>query len=159
MCECVVCSVSQLCPTLCGPTHCPCSSVCRIFQARIYSRDSLTQGLNPCLQSLLHWQSLSHVWLFATSWTVARQATLSMGFSRQEYCSWWSFPSLGDLPNPGIKSRSPALQADSLPAEPSGKHQGFAKWQVTTTFTLLCLEGHNAGSAEYWALREGGKLL
>ena len=39
----------------------------------------------------------------------------SIEFSRQEYCSGWPFPSPGDLPNPGIKPRSPALQADSLP--------------------------------------------
>ena len=50
-------------------------------------------------------------------WTVACQAPLSMGFSRQEYCSGLPFPSSGDLPGPGIKSRSPALQADSLPNE------------------------------------------
>ena len=41
-------------------------------------------------------------------------------FSRPEYWSGWPFPSPGDLPNPGIKPRSPALQADSLPAEPRG---------------------------------------
>ena len=45
----------------------------------------------------------------------SRQAPLSMGFSRQEYWSVLPFPSPGDFPNPGIKSRSPALQADSLP--------------------------------------------
>ena len=45
---------------------------------------------------------------------VACQAPLSMGFSRQEYWSVLPFPSLGDLPVPGIKPRSPALQADSL---------------------------------------------
>ena len=44
-----------------------------------------------------------------------------MGFSRQEYCSGLSCPPLGDLPNPRIKLRSPALQADSLPSEPPGK--------------------------------------
>ena len=44
-----------------------------------------------------------------------------MGFSRPEYWSGQPFPSPGDLPNPGIKPRSPALQADSLPAEPQGK--------------------------------------
>ena len=54
-------------------------------------------------------------------WTVAHQAPLSMEFSRQEYWSGLWFPSLGDLPDPGIKLRSPALQADSLPAEPSRK--------------------------------------
>ena len=45
------------------------------------------------------------------------------GFSRQEYQSGLPCPPLGDLPNPGIKPRSPALQADSLPAEPPGKHK------------------------------------
>ena len=57
---------------------------------------------------------LSHVRLFATSWTVAHQVSLSMGFSRQEYWSGLPFPSPGDLPNSGIKPGSPALQADSL---------------------------------------------
>ena len=52
-----------------------------------------------------------------TPWTVP----LSMGFPRQQYWSGLPFPSLGDLPDPGIKPRSPALQADSLPAEPQGK--------------------------------------
>ena len=52
-----------------------------------------------------------------TSWTVACQDPLSMGFSRQEYWSGWPFPSPGDLPDPGIEPRSPALQADSLPTE------------------------------------------
>ena len=50
----------------------------------------------------------------ATPWTSASQASLSMGFSRQEYWSGFPFPSPGDLPNPGIKPRCPALQADSL---------------------------------------------
>ena len=50
----------------------------------------------------------------ATMWTVACQAPLSMGFSRQEYWSGLPFPSPGDLPKPGIKPGSPALQADSL---------------------------------------------
>ena len=52
-----------------------------------------------------------------TPWTVAHQATLSMGFSRQEYWGGLPFPYLGDLPNPGIEPRYPALQADSLPTE------------------------------------------
>ena len=66
-------------------------------------------------------KSLSHVRLFATLWTVAHQAPLSMGFSRQEYWSALLSPSPGDIPDPGIKPRSPALQADSLPSEPPGK--------------------------------------
>ena len=53
----------------------------------------------------------------ATPWTATRQAPLSMGFSGQEYWSGLPFPSPGDLPDPGIKCGSPALQADSLPTE------------------------------------------
>ena len=49
------------------------------------------------------------------------QAPLSMGFSRQEYWSGLPFPSPEDLPNPGIKPRSPALQADALSSEAPGK--------------------------------------
>ena len=56
-----------------------------------------------------------------TPWNVACQAPLSMGFSRPKYWSGLPFPSPGDLRNPGIKSQSPALQADSLPSEPLGK--------------------------------------
>ena len=59
-------------------------------------------------------ESLSGVQLFATLWTVARQAPLSMGFSRQEYWSGLPFPSPGDLPDPGIEPGSPTLQAYSL---------------------------------------------
>ena len=57
----------------------------------------------------------------ATPWTVPHQAPLSMGFSRQESWSGLPFPPPGDLPNPGIKPGSPALQPDSLPSEPPGK--------------------------------------
>ena len=57
--------------------------------------------------------------------TVAYQALLSMGFSRQEYWSGLPFPSPGDLPNPGIEPRSPALQVDALPSEPPGKPFNF----------------------------------
>ena len=66
-------------------------------------------------------KSFSHVRLFTTPWTVARQAPLSMGFSRQEYWSGLPFPSPGDLPIPGIKPGSPALQADALSSEPPEK--------------------------------------
>ena len=58
---------------------------------------------------------------FATSWTVAHQAPLPTEFSRQEYWSGLPFPSLGDLPDPGIEPGFPALQADSLLSEPLGK--------------------------------------
>ena len=57
----------------------------------------------------------------ATPWTVACQAPLSLGFSRQEHWSGLPCPPPGDLPNSGIEPGSPALQADSLPSEPPGK--------------------------------------
>ena len=65
-------------------------------------------------------KSLSRVRLFATPWTVAYQAPLSMGSSRQQYWSVLPFPSPED-PDPGIEPRSPALQTDALPSEPPGK--------------------------------------
>ena len=64
---------------------------------------------------------LSRVRLSATPWTAAHQAPPSTGFSRQEYWSGVPLPSLGDLSSPGIKPRSPALQAESLSSKPPGK--------------------------------------
>ena len=66
-------------------------------------------------------KSLSRVRLFVTPWTVAHQAPLSMGFSRQKCCSGLPFPSPGDLPDPGIEPGSPALKADALTSEAPGK--------------------------------------
>ena len=60
-------------------------------------------------------KSFSRVRLFATPWTVAYQASPSMGFFRQEYWSGLPFPSPRDLPNPGIELESPVSPADSLP--------------------------------------------
>ena len=60
-------------------------------------------------------KSLSPIWFFATSWTVAHQGPLTMGFPRQEYWNGLPFPSPGDLPYLGIEPMSPALQVDSLP--------------------------------------------
>ena len=68
-----------------------------------------------------------------TLWTVARQAPLSIGFSRQEYWTRLPFPSPGDLPNRGIEPGSPRLQADSLPSEPPG-----CPVIITTTFCNGC---------------------
>ena len=64
-----------------------------------------------------------HVRLFATMWTIAHQAPLSMGFSRQRYWNGLSCPSPGDLLDPGIKPTSLTLhwQAGSLPVTPPGK--------------------------------------
>ena len=101
---------------LCGGSH---------FRTPVpLGRDFLSlQSVEPALKytGLCMPSRFSRVRLFATLWTVARQAPLSMGFSRQEYWSGLSFPSPGDLPHPGIEAGSPALQADSLPSEPPGK--------------------------------------
>ena len=59
--------------------------------------------------------SFSRVRLFATPWTVACQALLSIGFFQAKILEWVAMPPPGDLPDPGIKPASPALQADSLP--------------------------------------------
>ena len=78
------------------------------------------------VQSIVDWGVvcvLGRVRLFVTPWTGARQASLSVGFFRQEFWSGLPFPSPGDLPDPGIKSScpgSPALQVDSLPPESLG---------------------------------------
>ena len=92
-------------------------------QLRCMIKHSYNLSISPKyrLNSKLCAYLLSHVRLLATPWTVARQVPLSMGFSRQEYWSRLPFPSQRDLPDPGIKPRSPTLQVDSLPSEPSGK--------------------------------------
>ena len=78
-------------------------------------------------------KSLSRVQLFVTPWTVAYQAPQSVEFSRQEYWSELPFLSPGDLPNPGIEPRSPALQADVLPSEPPGKPHNDTKILLNDT--------------------------
>ena len=65
--------------------------------------------------------AFNRVWLSVTPWTIAHQAPLSMGFSRQEYWSGFQCPPPGALPNPGMEPGSPTMQVDSLLSEPSGK--------------------------------------
>ena len=107
-----------------------------IGHLNIFSRKMSVQVLCPLLHKnnnlkIFYWMAwcfcimwrlccaelLSSVKLFATLWTVARQAPLSMGFSRQEYWSGLPCPPPGDLPKSGIETRSTILQADSLPSE------------------------------------------
>ena len=87
------------------------------LQAMFYCDLSPDRGVNYLSQACMP-SYFSHVQLFATPWTVAHQAPLSMGFSRQEFWSGLPRPLPCHLPNPGIEPRSPALQADSLPSEP-----------------------------------------
>ena len=79
--------------------------------------------LNNIFSILLHWFGLvtKSCRTLVAPWTLAHQAPLSMGFSRQEYWSGLPFPSPEGLPYPGIEPRSSALQADSLPSETPGK--------------------------------------
>ena len=98
------------------------------------------QSAVPCIHQLLNkhvsqkrmsWllpvlmcvSSLSRVRLSVTPWTVALQAPLSVGFSRQEYWSGLPFPLAGDLPDPGIESASPALAGGFLTTAPLGNWQ------------------------------------
>ena len=106
---------------------------------------------------------LSHVWLLATPWTVTHQTPLSLGFCRQEYWTGLPFPPPEDLPNPGIKSTSPvspALQEDSLPAEPIVKHLTqctlgcFSRvWLFVTPWTAAHQTSLSMGfpRQEYWS--------
>ena len=73
---------------------------------------------------------LSHILLFATLSTVAHQAPLSMGFPKQEYWSGLTFPSPGDLPNPGIKPTSPALEGGFFITVPPGKPLMFSTYPI-----------------------------
>ena len=80
-------------------------------------------------------KSLSRVRLFATPWTnVAHQAPPSMGLSRQEYWGGLLFPSLGDLPHPGIEPWSPALQEDALTSEHQGSQNKNSLGDITSSF-------------------------
>ena len=85
----------------------------------------------------------SRVELFVTPWTVAHQAPLSMGESRQEYWSGLPWPSPGDFPKSGIEPIFPAalaLQGDSLPTEPPGKPimcTLYTIWHITFLVKIL----------------------
>ena len=112
--------------------------------------------------------SLSHVQLFATSWTVARQAPLSLGFSRKENWSGLSFPYPGDLPNPGIEPRSPSLQVDSLPSEPTGKsrmlwsslnHCLTVLLSIILALTVQRLPPRDSSSESFWFKLRGEKTF
>ena len=82
-------------------------------------------------------KSLRHVGLFVTPWTVVYHTPPSMGFSRQQYWSGLPFPSPGDLPDPGVEPRSPALQTDALPSKPPGKPHGA--WAGPNTLKIFSL--------------------
>ena len=136
-CCCCCCLVAQLCLTLCYPIDCspPGSSVHGWSQSRgqlqlIRQKESRVwvRNLWKVRADINTWENFtcvlscfSHVQLFATQWTIARQALLSVGFSRHEYWSGLPCPSPGDLPNQWSNPGVPAMQIDSLPFELSWK--------------------------------------
>ena len=103
----------------------------------------------------------SCVQLFVTLWTVAHQASLSVGFSRQEYWSRFPCSPPGDLPDPGIESVSPVapvLQADSLPLSHQGSPCNIIK-SLSLIFILcwrplLCLQGQRVVCRAAFALTD-----
>ena len=91
-------------------------------------------------EEFVHWVepcALNRVRLFVAPQTIDQQAPLSAIFLRQEYWSGLPFPSPGDLPDPGIKPGSPALQADSLPSEPPGKPRVISKITHNVAFVVV----------------------
>ena len=102
--------------SLCGPTL---TSIHNYWKTRSFNYMDLWWQSDASERVKVKF--LSHIRLFVIPWTVACQFPLSMEFSRQEYWSGLPIPSPGDLPNPGIESNSPTLQADSLPSEPPDK--------------------------------------
>ena len=110
------------------------------FFFKLWKYNTFTGDLENTEQSSIRVRACCCLWLFVTLGTITWQTPLSMRFSRQEYWSELLFPSLGDLPKPGIKpvsTVSPALQTYSLPLS----HQGSPiKHTVLTMFncTVLC---------------------
>ena len=92
---------------------------------------------------------LSRVPLFATPWTIARQALLSVGFFKQEYWSGLPFPSPGDLPDPGVEPESLALQADPLLCQPPGEPREKRQDVLTVGVFSLSSSPINEQTARY----------
>ena len=122
--------VAQLCPTVSDPMDCslPGSSIHGIFQGRVLGWGAIAF-------------CISYVWLFASSWTVAHQAPLSMGFSRQEYWSGLPCPPPGDLPKPCLLCIL-HRQAGSLPRKlrtcPLGEPIWAARAHSLTDPSVIC---------------------
>ena len=110
----------------------------------VYLTDTVDSDTLGKLQHVWSVRSVSRAQLFATPWTEAHQAPLSMRFSGQGYWSGLPFPSSGHLPNPGIEPGFHALQADSLLTELQGKpmcvkkHLNIFKKIVCIDFTFPC---------------------
>ena len=95
-------------------------------------------------------QSLSHIWLLTTPWTIAHQVSLSVGFFQREFWSGLPFSSPGDLPDPGIEPRSPALRADTLTWMTEDETVGWHQTEWTCVW---------ASSSRWWRTGTTGMLL
>ena len=111
----------------------------------------------------MHNTTLYYAWWCAKVKVTQSCLTLchpSMEFSRSEYWNGWSFPSPGDLPNPGIKPRSPALQAGSLPAEPQEKPKNIGVGSLSLLQRIFLTQESTWGLLQSrriftnWAFRE-----
>ena len=111
------------------------------FLQRIFLTQESNWGLLHCRQILYQLSYEGSPKFFEVKVVKLYPTIRSMRFSRQEYWSGWSFPSPGNLPNPGIEPRSPTLQADSLPAEPQGRPPSITGgfYWVNTWFPVLRL--------------------
>ena len=108
----------------------------------------------------MHAQSLSHVWLFVTPWTVACQTPLSMGFPRKEYWSGLPFPSPGDLPDPGIKPVSPTspvlasrfftIEPPRNPTKAMFSYKWLLRWTLKKWKVKHVQEQGNLGHLRLW---------
>ena len=109
-------------------------------------------------QSAIHNCRLSCVWLFTTLWTIAHQAPLSIGFSKQEYWSGLPLPLPGDIQGPGIEPVSPALQADStcwaIRKAPYWPNKSFSFLKRIFWFHLLFISSQYPESRDHliWVL-------
>ena len=120
----------------------------RNFSAIISS--SISSGSLSFSSSLSEWvKSFSCVQLFVIPWTVAYQAPLSMGFSRQEYWNGLPFPSPGDLPYPGIEPGSSTSQADALPSEPPGEPSSSLGTHIMQMLVHLLLSQRSLGMSSF----------
>ena len=117
-----------------------CEKYYKPITVQYYIVNHVSWGLRLTLLEIVKWKSLSSVQLFETPWTVQ-----SMEFSRPKYWSGYPFPSPGDLPNLGMEPRSPALQADSLPAKPQGKPKNTEASSLSLLQGIFLTQESNQG--------------
>ena len=128
---------------------------CRLFSSisGLHTRDASSTACTPavttgnaCRHCQIHPHNFESESLSVVSDSLRPHGLLqAMEFSRPEYWSWWPFPSPRDLPNPGIELRSPALQADSLPAEPQGKPKNTGVGSLSHLQQIFPTQGSNSG--------------